>query len=127
MEMMWRGSRNFEKSTQLFTGVLHNLYFPPSGFCYDQGCWDPPIQDDPNLFDFNVDERVNAFVKLSCEQAKHYKTNNIILTMGQDFNYQNAHHWFKNLDKLIKYVQKVFLYNFRFWATKLLFITEYGS
>ena len=36
-------------------------------------------------------------------QAAHYKTNHIIMTMGSDFEYQNAHHWYKNLDKLIKY------------------------
>lgn len=32
----------------------------------------------------------------------HYKTNNVIITMGEDFNYQDANMWFKNLDKLIK-------------------------
>ena len=26
------------------------------------------------------------------------------MTMGEDFNYNNANVWFKNLDKLIKYV-----------------------
>ena len=27
-----------------------------------------------------------------------------MVTMGDDFNYENANQWFKNLDKLIKYV-----------------------
>lgn len=37
-------------------------------------------------------------------QASAYNTNNIILTMGEDFNFQNAEMWFMNLDKLIKYI-----------------------
>lgn len=36
-------------------------------------------------------------------QAEHYRTNNILITMGTDFNYQNAESWFKNIDKLIHY------------------------
>lgn len=30
-----------------------------------------------------------------------YATNNVIVTMGEDFNFQEADTWFKNLDKLI--------------------------
>ena len=44
-------------------------------------------------------------------QAKHYKTNNIMMTMGSDFQYENAHEWYKNLDKLIKYVNAVSVEN----------------
>lgn len=29
-----------------------------------------------------------------------------MLTMGSDFNYQNANTWFKNLDKLIYYANQ---------------------
>ncbi|RLV64017.1 hypothetical protein DV515_00017680 [Chloebia gouldiae] len=33
--------------------------------------------------------------------ARQYRTNHILMTMGSDFHYENAHLWFKNLDKLI--------------------------
>ena len=39
-------------------------------------------------------------------QASNYTTNHIMMTMGSDFQYQNAHQNFKNLDKLIYYVNK---------------------
>lgn len=34
--------------------------------------------------------------------AEAYKTNNVLVTMGGDFNYAVAASWFKNMDKLIK-------------------------
>ena len=37
-------------------------------------------------------------------QAKNYSTNHIMMTMGSDFQFENARENFKNLDKLIKYV-----------------------
>ena len=111
LEMVWRGSRNYGSLSQLFTGTLFNMYQPPPGFCFDDYCADPPIQDDPNLFDMNVKEQVDLFVKETCDQAESYKTNHIILSMGSDFQYSNAHRWYKNLDKLIKYVNKVGLVN----------------
>ena len=107
MELVWRGSRNLGQDSDIFTGVLYNGYNPPHGFCYDQFCVDAPIQDDPKLYDLNVKETVDRFVKTTCKQAAQYKTNHIILTMGSDFMYENANLWYKNLDKLIKYVNKV--------------------
>ena len=100
MEMIWRGSRNYEQTSQIFTGVLYNGYNPPKGFCYDQ--------DDPRIFDMmNVQERVDTFVEAACDQANSYKTNHIIMTMGSDFQYKNAYLWYENLDKLIHYVNEV--------------------
>ncbi|NXV39293.1 MA2B1 mannosidase, partial [Rissa tridactyla] len=36
--------------------------------------------------------------------AERYRTNHIIMTMGSDFQYENANLWFKNMDKLIAHV-----------------------
>ena len=107
MEMVWRGSRNLGQDSDIFTGVLYNVYNPPKGFCYDQFCHDSPIRDDPNNNDNNVKDTVERFVQTACEQASHYKTNHIIFTMGSDFMYENANLWYTNLDKLIKYVNQV--------------------
>ena len=46
--------------------------------------------------------QVKNFVMFAQEQAQFYTSNNIILTMGGDFTYQDAAMYFKNLDKLIK-------------------------
>ncbi|KAG1658220.1 Lysosomal alpha-mannosidase [Nymphon striatum] len=107
MEVVWQGSDNLGSSANLFTGVLPNMYQPPSGFCFDNFCVDPPMMDDKRLEDYNVPERVKQFMEHVNQQKNWYRTNNIVMTMGSDFNYQNANTWFKNLDKLIKYVNEL--------------------
>ncbi|KAM3407126.1 hypothetical protein ACQJBY_000905 [Aegilops geniculata] len=66
-----------------------------------------PVQDDPLLFDTNVEQRVNDFVSAAIAQANVTRTNHIMWTMGDDFNYQYAESWFRNMDRLIHYVNKV--------------------
>uniref|UniRef100_A0A3B4E6M6 Lysosomal alpha-mannosidase n=1 Tax=Pygocentrus nattereri TaxID=42514 RepID=A0A3B4E6M6_PYGNA len=105
MEMVWRASASLNPPTaDLFTGVLPNGYNPPPGFCWDQSCSDDPVQDDPALEDYNVDDLVSRFISISKAQAALYKTNHIVMTMGSDFQYENANPWYKNMDKLIHYV-----------------------
>ena len=55
------------------------------------------------MFDYNVDERVESFIKVILLQAGNYRTDHIMFTMGSDFNHENSHEWYKNLDKLMKY------------------------
>ncbi|CAF4844960.1 unnamed protein product [Rotaria sp. Silwood1] len=104
MEMVWKTSTNLGNQSWLFTAILRDEYSPPDGLCFDDSCADPPIMDDPRLHDYNVPERVQAFIEASRKQAAGYATNHIISPMGADFHYENANEWFKNLDKLIKYV-----------------------
>ncbi|XP_054741908.1 lysosomal alpha-mannosidase isoform X2 [Anastrepha obliqua] len=102
-EMIWRASANLDESAHLFTGALYNQYQPPPGFCFDILCADEPIIDSKHSPDYNVNRRVNDFLKFVDQQAKYYRTNNIIITMGGDFTFQDANVYFKNLDKLIRY------------------------
>ncbi|CAF0923686.1 unnamed protein product [Adineta steineri] len=104
MEMIWKGSANLGRQSWLFTGLLADFYDPPDSLCFDRSCGDQPIIDDPSLNDYNVPERVQTFINAAHDQAYGFATNHIMMTMGSDFHYENANLWFKNLDKLIKYV-----------------------
>uniref|UniRef100_A0A0B7AW15 Alpha-mannosidase n=1 Tax=Arion vulgaris TaxID=1028688 RepID=A0A0B7AW15_9EUPU len=110
MEFVWKGSpNNIGEQASLFTGVLPNGYNPPNGFCFDISCfnWTPnqqPIMDDPNLHDYNVEQMVDGFINAVNQEAEWYSTNHLIATMGSDFNYVQAHMFFKEMDKLIEYV-----------------------
>ena len=49
---------------------------------------------------------INSYILF---KAQSYKTNNIMMTMGGDFEYENSREWFENLDRLMKYVNMVIL------------------
>ncbi|KAG2538753.1 hypothetical protein PVAP13_9NG361100 [Panicum virgatum] len=107
LEVIWRGSRTFGSSSQIFTNAFPVHYSPPDGFGFevlDESII--PVQDDLSLFDYNVEERVNDFVAAAIAQANVTRTNHIMWTMGDDFNYQYAESWFRNMDKLIEHVNK---------------------
>lgn len=46
--------------------------------------------------------KVQKFLYYVELQSKHFRTNNVVLTMGGDFTYMDANVYFKNLDKLIR-------------------------
>jgi len=106
LETVWRGSKTFGSSSDIFTGIFPNSYEPPTGFHFEVNDKDPIVQDDIDLFDYNVQERVNDFVETAMAQANITRTNHIMWTMGTDFMYQYANTWFRQMDKLIHYVKK---------------------
>eukprot|EP00731_Ephydatia_muelleri_P005571 Em0002g1747a len=106
LELVWRGSQSLGAAVDMFTGVLYYGYGPPPGFCFDVGCDDEPIMDDPDLFDNNVKLRVEQFLSAVAYQWIHYQTSEVMLTFGSDFQFEDAHQNFKNIDKLIKYVNQ---------------------
>ncbi|XP_018049509.1 PREDICTED: lysosomal alpha-mannosidase-like [Atta colombica] len=110
MEFIWKSSPNLGKRADLFTTAMFNTYSPPPGFCFDILCNDEPIIDDPDSPDYNIDRRIDDFLRYAVTQASHYRTKHIILTMGGDFTYQHAEMYFMNLDKLIRTTSLVELF-----------------
>ncbi|XP_057982567.1 probable alpha-mannosidase At5g13980 [Malania oleifera] len=106
LEVVWQASKSLGSSAQIFAGAFPENYEPPSGFYFEVNDASPIVQDDINLFDYNVEDRVNDFVAAAVSQANITRTNHIMWTMGTDFKYQYAHTWFRQMDKLIHYVNR---------------------
>ncbi|EPY83529.1 Lysosomal alpha-mannosidase precursor isoform 2-like protein [Camelus ferus] len=105
MEQVWRASASLKPpAADLFTSVLPNIYNPPEKLCWDVLCADTPFVEDPSSPEYNAKELVQYFLQLATTQSQSYCTNHIVMTMGSDFQYENANMWFKNLDKLIQLV-----------------------
>ncbi|CAJ0955303.1 unnamed protein product, partial [Mesorhabditis belari] len=103
LEFVWSGSEDLK--TQLLTGAFfQDNYGPPPGFCWDALCGDDPIMDNPELMGYNVDKKVDDFVKYVKNQTTFQRHNHVMLLMGSDFQYTNANPWYENMDKLIKFV-----------------------
>lgn len=104
LEVVWSASATYGSSNYVFAGAM-NGYGAPSGMDFNGG---NDIQDDPRLEDVNIDRYVAQFIRDAYEQAGETRgdlaTMNLMWTLGSDFQYQNAEHWYINLDRLIKAV-----------------------
>ncbi|KAG8388157.1 hypothetical protein BUALT_Bualt02G0096700 [Buddleja alternifolia] len=107
LEVVWQGSKSRGSSSQIFAGAFYaGNYEPPTSFYFEVNDDSPVVQDNINLFDYNVKERVDDFVAAALSQANVTRSNHIMWTMGTDFKYQYAETWFRNMDKLIHYVNQ---------------------
>ena len=105
MEVIWSASKSLGADNQIFTGAFVGGfgYGPPSGFNWDLKANTQRIQDDPRLEGYNVDYWVDLFNELVDYQAERTHGNNVMWTMGSDFQHENSEEYFKEIDKLIKY------------------------
>lgn len=105
--MIWRPPQyNNDPLTSIFTHVNYYHYSPPPGFCFDARCTDEPIKDDPTLEDYNLNIKSQKLVDYFKSMSLHYRSNNLMHTLGEDFHYINGNMWFKNVDKLLKYINQ---------------------
>lgn len=106
-EFVWRASKSLGATSQVFTGLTGEYqgnYGPPGGFDWDVRNSDETIQDDPALEDYNVKSRVEDFVQAALTEANMTRGKNIMMTMGSDFQYEDAASWYFNPDRLIQHV-----------------------
>jgi hypothetical protein len=104
-EMFWAPS----PSQPLQGGVLGFLpfwYYGPDGFNFggDDNC--PPVMDDVNLEDYNVADVVARFNALIDSQVNFTAGADVMIMMATDFSGENAETWFRNIDKLIYWVNR---------------------
>ena len=52
----WEGGEPGHAPSTLFAGAFDSHYSNPAGFCWDINCVDDPINDDPSIEGYNVDE-----------------------------------------------------------------------
>ncbi|KAJ1398690.1 Glycosyl hydrolase family 38, C-terminal [Sesbania bispinosa] len=66
LEVIWRASKTFGSSAQIFANAFPVHYSAPNGFNFEVSNDNNPIpvQDDPLLFDYNVEQRVNDLLML---------------------------------------------------------------
>lgn len=67
--------------TKIFTHMEYMHYYPVPGFNWEYSWGDAPIQDDPRLEGYNVDQRATEFVNFFKQMAQHYRSNNLMHTM----------------------------------------------
>ncbi|XP_046463564.1 lysosomal alpha-mannosidase-like [Daphnia pulex] len=107
MEMIWHTSNSPGEPNSIFTGIFYEHYSAPNGFCFDVVCRDEPFIDSPRSADYNVVKKVKDLEAHIKAKALSYSTSNIMLTMGDDFNYMSADMNFKNMDKMIRYTNEL--------------------
>jgi len=104
-EGVWRASpNNLGADGEVFwslSGSYEGNYQPPRGFDLDGYLSDEPLVDG-----INIPDRISDFVTQCMKQADRTIGNNIMLTMGSDFQFENAFENFERLDDIVHFVNK---------------------
>ena len=105
LEWVWQGSQSLGGDASIFAGSLYGTGGGGYGswFNFDTN-GQTMVQDNPERHDYNVDQFVDAFIQDALAQAAETATDHQMWALGNDFNYQNADRWYRNLDKLLHYV-----------------------
>jgi len=106
-EGIWDASENENEGDGIFwglTGSFGGNYGAPEGFCFDILCDDDPLY---GMEKDDLQTRMMDFLRKVRNQAERSRGNNVMLTMGSDFQFENAFVNFKSLDLLIDQINSM--------------------
>eukprot|EP01091_Cochliopodium_minus_P016677 TRINITY_DN631_c5_g1_i2.p1 TRINITY_DN631_c5_g1~~TRINITY_DN631_c5_g1_i2.p1 ORF type:complete len:923 (-),score=206.34 TRINITY_DN631_c5_g1_i2:268-3036(-) len=96
LEFHWRGSRALSKNT-IFGHLLDDTYSSPLGFDFSHG---------NNITPENIARKSEELVGILTQRSYWYRTPNVLVPLGGDFEYQDATIMFNNMTLLINYINE---------------------
>lgn len=107
LDLIWHGDRALGGQTgSIFTNIFYDGYDSPEAFCFDIFCHDDELVDNKKSYEYNIDIRGKQFIEIIRRQSRARLTNQVLIPLGGDFQFSAAGVNFKNIDKLIKYVNQ---------------------
>ena len=104
MEMIMRPLQKSGEEHYIFSHVQYYHYSAPPSFDFNTRQTNEPIIDDANSKDYNLKQRAEDFVYYFRNQSLHYRGNVLTHTLGEDFQWDASPIYFKNIDKLLNYI-----------------------
>ncbi|KAB2089523.1 hypothetical protein ES319_A03G067500v1 [Gossypium barbadense] len=110
LEVVWRGSKSLGSSSQIFAGAFPENYEPPSNFYYEVNDDSPIVQDNMELFDYNVPQRVNEFVAAALSQDGRVNALYSTPSIYTDAKYATNEAWPLKTDDYFPYADRINAY-----------------
>lgn len=102
-EMFWTPSPSMPNTGGVL-GFLPYWYYAPNGLDFGGDDNTQPVMDDPDLEDYNVPDVVARVNALIADQQTFTAGFDVMIMMATDFSGENAQTWYRNIDKLIHWV-----------------------
>eukprot|EP01088_Endostelium_zonatum_P015287 TRINITY_DN367_c0_g1_i1.p1 TRINITY_DN367_c0_g1~~TRINITY_DN367_c0_g1_i1.p1 ORF type:complete len:994 (-),score=215.51 TRINITY_DN367_c0_g1_i1:47-2986(-) len=106
LESIWRPSPSLGSRTDIFTHILYDsTYCEPEGLSFQDDDVQP-VMWDKTLEGYNLDKKADQLVAHAKKMTLSYQSNNVLITFGCDFQFQDADINFKNMDRLMDYINE---------------------
>ena len=96
LEFIWKV---LSKNTSVLVHILDHHYDCPAGFDWEK-------EGSPEITESNVQDRSDEYMRIVQNRSTYFRSPNVFIPFGDDFRFVNATLQFKNMDRIISYVQQ---------------------